>query len=189
MQDHVDMTDIHQLILGVKESLDAHKQTVETQIIKLSESFHAHLDEKIELMGGDIKNHIKESIEDIQRYVDTGVGRITTQIEDVVTRVSALEETQTTEFDPEVSVIMPRVPQNEDEDIHQTAEKIIHEGLRLPEIRVYSGLLNYTNRFCSFITKKLNMTLPCHTILNNKSQKCCLCDLLNLLSLEFNFWD
>ena len=89
VQGHVDMTDIHQLILGVKECLDAHKQTVETQIIKLSESFHAHLDEKIELMGSDIKSHIKESIEDIQRYVDTEVGRITTQIEDVVTRVSA----------------------------------------------------------------------------------------------------
>ena len=92
VQGRVDMNYIHQLILGVKESLEAHKQTVETQIIKLSKSFHAHLDEKIELMGGDIKSHIKESIEDIQRYVDTEVGRITTQIEDVVTKVSALEE-------------------------------------------------------------------------------------------------
>ena len=52
----------------------------------------------------------------------------------------ALEEKQTTEFDPEVSVIMSRVPQNEDEDIHQTAEKIIHEGLRLPEICVVRAM-------------------------------------------------
>ena len=91
-------------------------------------------------MGSDIKSHIKESIEDIQQYVDTEVGRITTQIEDVVTRVSALMDTQTTEFDPEVPVIMSRVPQNEDEDIHQTAEKIIHEGLRLPEVRVVRAM-------------------------------------------------
>ena len=31
---HVDLTDIQQLILGVKDSLDAHTQTVETQIKK-----------------------------------------------------------------------------------------------------------------------------------------------------------
>ena len=54
--------------------------------------------------------------------------------------MSALEEKQTTEFHPEVFVIMSRVPQNEGEDIHQTAERIIHEGLRLPEIRVVRAM-------------------------------------------------
>ena len=75
VQGHVGMTDTQQLILGVKlkESLDAHKQTVETQIIKLSESFHAHLDEKLNSWElSDIKSHINVNFKTILDMIPGG---------------------------------------------------------------------------------------------------------------------
>jgi gas vesicle protein len=138
--DQPDLAQIHSLILGVKDSLDSHKQTVEDQINKLSASLNSNINNKIENLGDSIKKYIKDSIDDIQLYVDTEVGRLTSQINDVVGKVRILEEKQTPQYDPEVSFIMLRVPQSQGEDIQEVAEKIIHEGLRLAGVPVVRAM-------------------------------------------------
>lgn len=146
LEGHADLDKIYQLIVGVKDSLDAHKQSVENQIKQLSDNFHAHLDTKLDQFGQSLKKEIKDSVEDLQQYVDSEVGRITSQINDVVARVTTLEqrpppeEKPVPDFDPEVSIIMSKVPQNQDENIQEVVEKIIHEGLEMPEVRVVRAM-------------------------------------------------
>lgn len=136
----VDLTQIHQLILEVRNSLNSHKQTVSQQIQKLNDSFEAHIDNQMSILSRGIKQQIQDSINDIQKYVDMEVGRLSSQIEDITARVSTLEKAQTPEYDPEVSVIMSMVPQHEGEDIQQTAEDIIHTGLNLPDVPVVRAM-------------------------------------------------
>ncbi len=139
-QGQVNLDQVYQLILEVKDSFDQHKQSVESQIKKLTDDLHAHLDTVLEQTTRSIKKQITDSADEVQAYVDGEVGRITSQIDDVVKRVTSLEETQTPDYDPEVSVIMSRVPQSEGEDIQQVAEKIIHEGLHMPEVPVIRAM-------------------------------------------------
>ena len=140
MAGQVDLPQIHQLILEVKNSVDAHKQSVSQEIKKLSANFESHIANQVSKLGDSIKRQIQDSIEDIQQYVDAEVGRITSQIQDIQTRVSLLEEKQVLEYDPEVSVIMSRVPQVDGENIQQVAEQIIHEGLGMPEVPVVRAM-------------------------------------------------
>jgi len=140
--DNVDLVQIHQLILEVKETLDSHKQTVSQEIRKLNDNFQAHLDDRITKLGDSLKSLLKDSIQDIQQYVDMEVGRINSQLQDIQTRVSVIEEKQqqNLEYDPEVSVIMSKVPMTAGEDIQKLAENIIHEGLGIPEIPIVRAM-------------------------------------------------
>lgn len=139
----VDLLQIYQLILEVRNSLSSHKQSVSQQIQQLSANFEAHkthMDNQLIRLSDSIKQQIQDSINDIQRYVDVEVGRLTSQIEDITTRVSTLEAAQTPDYDPEVSVIMSMVPQTDGEDIQKVAEDIIHEGLGIPEVPVVRAM-------------------------------------------------
>jgi hypothetical protein len=93
-------------------------------------------------LGDSLKGLLKDSIDDIQQYVDMEVGRINSQLQDIQTRVSVIEEKQqqNLEYDPEVSVIMSKVPMTAGEDIQKVAENIIHEGLGIPEIPIVRAM-------------------------------------------------
>ena len=132
----VDLKQIYQLVLEVKNSLNSHKDTVSHQIEQLNRRFESHLENQLTILKNGLKQQIQDSISDIQSYVDTEVGRLSSQIEDLSTRVATLEASQTPELDPETSVIMSMVPQAEGEVIQQVAEDIIHNGLNSPEVTV-----------------------------------------------------
>ena len=87
MAGQVDLTQIHQLILEVKNSVDTHKQSVSQEIKKLSANFESHIANQVSKLGDSIKRQIQDSTEDIQQYMDAEVGRITSQIQDIQTRV------------------------------------------------------------------------------------------------------
>ncbi len=74
---------------------------------------------------------MKWSIADIQQYADIEVGRVNSQLQDIQVRVSAIDEQQqqTSEYDPEVSIIMSKDPMTAGENILQIVANIIHEGL------------------------------------------------------------
>ncbi len=140
MPTNIDLPMIYQLIMEVKDAFDEHKQMVSTQISELTSNFEDHVKEQIATMEANIKEEIKKSAEQLTNYVDLEVGRLTSQIEDVKTRVTTLEQNNRPEFDPEVSIIMSKVPKQEGEDIQKIAEEIIHEGLRLPEVPVVRAM-------------------------------------------------
>ena len=136
-------SELIQLIKQLQSSVDDHKQTMTAEIKKLHESqkeFQAHVDERITTLGNSMKESMKESIkqcmDDMTKYVDGEVGRICSQLNDVQDRVTAVEAKQTPDYDPEVSVIMSKVPMTPNEDIQKVAEKIIHEDLSLPDVQV-----------------------------------------------------
>lgn len=132
----VDLHQIYQLILEVKNSLNSHKQVVSDQIEQLNSRFETHLENQLAVLKDGLKKQIQDSIGDIQRYVDMEVGRLSSQIEDLTARVATMEAARTPDFDPETSVIMSMVPHAEDEDIHRVAGDIIHDGLSLPDVTV-----------------------------------------------------
>ena len=134
----VSLAQIHELIKQVNSSLDSHKQEVTKEIRQLNDKVaksEIHIQEQIDSLGENIKEHIKTSVDNLQTYVDGEISRIVSQINDIQARVSAIEEKQVVEFDPEVSVIMTRVPLTADENIEQKINGLINHDLGLPQIK------------------------------------------------------
>ena len=83
-----------------------------------------------------VADHIKELSDNLQSYVDLEVGRLVSQIQDIETKVNNLETKVVEEYDPDVTVIVTKVPFNEGENAQGIVEGIIREGLGIPDVPV-----------------------------------------------------
>ena len=130
---------LSRLLEEIKASIQEHKQTVAQEFSKIHETqrkFEERIEQQIQSLTDDVKARVAAGIKEMTEYVDGEMGRVCTQVNDVQERVAVLEDKQVPEYDPEVSIILSKVPVTQDEDIRQVTEKIIHDELSLPDVQV-----------------------------------------------------
>ena len=121
---HDEMSDIRQLIMDLKISVESHKDSV---------------DRKLEELGRDMKNAFAEKIDSLKNYVELEVSQMTTKMDDLDTRLKAVESKPALkgeDYDPEVTVVATGVPFQEDEVIEDKVSDIVRRGLGLRDIPV-----------------------------------------------------
>lgn len=139
----VSMGDLYQLIQQLTLSVNQQKESFQSEIKNLNDRLSKYEDSMqahVQTVGDAIKAQIKSSVDDLQLYVDQEISRVTTRLDDFQTRLTALEEKETPDFDPEVSVILSKVPFTVGENIQEKVETIVHRELGLPQIRVVRSM-------------------------------------------------
>lgn len=112
----------------IKDAIESHKRTMTEEIRKLHEAQQKLSDQ--------LNDQIKKVEDDMHRYVDSKVEDVTQVIDGLQERIRVLEGKQTTEFDPQVTLIMTKVPPPNDGNDETVAKRIIHQTLKLPDIQI-----------------------------------------------------
>ena len=132
-----------ELIQEVKNAVEEHKQTMTEEIRKIQDSqakFQEHVDKQLQTLGNNLKTHIQNSVDEMRKYVDGEMGKMSSKITEIEEKVAGLEAKETPEYHPDVSIIMSKVPMEEDEDIKSVVDKIIHDELALPQVQVIRAM-------------------------------------------------
>ena len=131
------------LLQEVNVSLQQHKQYMAGEMSTLQASqqqFQTYIEKQFKEISENLKKHMNEEIKKIETYVDSEVGRVCERMNDMETKLNNVKDHETPEYDPEVSIIMSKVPKVADENIQLIAEKIIHEHLDLPGIPIVRAM-------------------------------------------------
>lgn len=85
-----------------------------------------------------INEKIESEIRSLQNYIDQEVGRLVSRAEDVEARVKILEERQSTlkEFNYDETVIINNLQQKHGEDLEQTVDRLVRQGLHINNLIV-----------------------------------------------------
>ena len=129
-------TDVDAALRVVNDNMLKHQKVMTDSIASMKKAFESRMEQQLKLFSDGLKQHITDSVTELRNYVDAEIGRISTQINEITEKVAILEDKQTPEYDPEVSIILSKVPVNEGEDIYEVTKSIIHEALDLPDVPV-----------------------------------------------------
>ena len=121
-------TDMQEEIVSLRKSIDKLTSNVNKKFSNLEKTFGTMLDAKAK--------EIKDSI-------DIDVGLLVSRIERVEQKMNEINEwtePPRVHFDPDVTVVLSNMPQQENEDIEALATEFLAEDLALPELVVVRAM-------------------------------------------------
>ena len=131
-----DLKQVYDLISEIKTSIDQHKVEVNKRVKELS----TQVQQMNVTITSTIKEEVRAATKNIEEYIDSEISRVSVRIDGIEEKVRKIEDSQHVEYDPNVSIIVSKLPVTPDEDVQQIAEDIVHNALQLPAVQVVRAM-------------------------------------------------